>query len=81
MLAGDFNCDFLGTESSLRNFVEKLDLKTHNPLDNGSATYPSWGPTKRIDWILASKDMNFISHDTLNKSLSDHLAIVVNFSV
>ncbi|OGZ06901.1 MAG: hypothetical protein A2942_00345 [Candidatus Lloydbacteria bacterium RIFCSPLOWO2_01_FULL_50_20] len=80
VLAGDFNCDLVGNEPSLRNFIEKLDLQAYRPLSNDSATYPSWNPIRRIDWILASKNLNFISYKTLHNKISDHFAILANLS-
>ena len=80
VLAGDFNCDLIGEEASLRSFVRKLDLRAYESESKNFPTYPSWQPKKRIDWVLTSSDMNFTSYENLQNRMSDHLAIITNLS-
>ena len=81
ILAGDFNCNFFGKEESLRSFADKLDLKVCDPESKDLNTHPSWNPSKRIDWILASKEINFVSYETIKNRVSDHLAVFANLSI
>lgn len=81
VIAGDLNCDFMGNEDSMRSFVHRLDLVAHEPDSNELPTYPSWNPSKRIDWILASKELKLISYKTIKDRLSDHLAVFADISV
>jgi len=80
-IAGDMNCDFLGKERTLRSFANHLDLRVYDPGNKNLNTSPSWNPTKRIDWILASKDVNFISYKTIRNRISDHLAVFADLSI
>ena len=75
------NCDLLGAEKSLKFFVDQLNLKVCDPENQNLNTYPSWNPNKRIDWILLSKDLNFISYKTVGTIVSDHLAVFAKFSI
>ena len=81
IIAGDMNCDFLGKEQTLRSFVNQLDLRVYEPENKNLNTHPSWQPDKRIDWILTSKEMRFISYKTIKNRISDHLAIFANLSI
>src|SRR3989344_8598840 len=78
-IAGDFNCEFVGKEASLKTFTKNFELVAYEP-DNNLATYPSWNPSKRIDWILTSKGMRFMSYETLENKLSDHLVVFAMIS-
>ena len=75
ILAGDFNCDTKGAEKSLSNFISDLNLNTFEPYDENLNTHPSWQPSKRIDWILLSKNIEFTSYKLISDKVSDHLAI------
>lgn len=81
IVAGDMNCDFLGKEKSLRSFVDQLGLMVYDPENKNLSTYPSWCPQKRIDWILCSKEANFVSYQVVPDEVSDHLAIFANLSI
>ncbi|MDP3741028.1 MAG: endonuclease/exonuclease/phosphatase family protein [bacterium] len=80
VIAGDMNCNFLGKETSLRSFVNQLNLKVYDPENKDLNTSPSWNPYKRIDWILASKEIDFISYKTIANRVSDHLAVFAKLS-
>lgn len=73
VIAGDFNCDLVGKESSLRDFVKSLGLRVH---EAQKATYPAWNPQKSIDWILTSPKLAISPTTTLEDQLSDHLAVL-----
>ncbi len=81
MIAGDFNCDFLGKEDSLRSFVSQLHLKVFEPDGENMNTYPSWNPFKRIDYILPSRGLDLVSYKTPSDIVSDHLAVFAKFSM
>lgn len=81
IIAGDMNCDLRWKEKSLRSFIKNLDLSTFDSENNNLNTSPSWNPTERIDWILPSKEINFISHQTIGDVVSDHLAIFANLAI
>ena len=81
VISGDINCDFFGKEISLRSFVNQLNLKVYEPENKNLNTYPSWSPAKRIDWILSSKELNFISYKTISTRVSDHLAVFADLNI
>jgi endonuclease/exonuclease/phosphatase family metal-dependent hydrolase len=76
IISGDLNCDYVGRESSVRDFVKQLNLKVYDSSSRDLSTYPSWNPTKRIDWILASKDLEFYSYKVVKEKISDHLGVI-----
>ena len=80
ILAGDFNCDLLGREDTLRSFVAKHNLKTFES-ENKNPTFPSWHPDQRIDWILITPDLSFIDCATLPERVSDHLATLARLTI
>ncbi|MDO8521694.1 MAG: endonuclease/exonuclease/phosphatase family protein [bacterium] len=81
VIAGDMNCDFLGREISLRSFINQLNLRVYDPENQNLNTHPSWNPSKRIDWILTSKEIHFISYETIKNRVSDHLAVFARLSI
>ena len=74
VVMGDFNCQWQGKESSLRTLAGDLDLQAHQPDADDMATFPESG--ERLDWILISRELNFVSHRRLDDKLSDHLGVV-----
>jgi endonuclease/exonuclease/phosphatase family metal-dependent hydrolase len=80
IVAGDFNCDYSSKENLLLKFGERLGVQAFDPNNASLATYPSWSPKKRIDWILASKGCKFESYRTLEHRVSDHLAVFTTIS-
>ena len=74
VIMGDFNCDWKYSESTLHKLVELLDLKIYKPYDENLITFPANG--KRLDWILISQELEFVSHKILPDHISDHLAVV-----
>ena len=81
VIAGDMNCDFLGKEASLRSFVNRLNLNVYDPENKNINTSPSWNPDRRIDWILLSKEIGFISYKNINNQVSDHLAVFAELQI
>lgn len=81
VISGDFNCDFLGKEKSLRTFVNNLGLHAFEPENRNLNTNPSWNPVKRSDWILSSRELDFVSYKTIPDKISDHLAVYAGLSI
>lgn len=76
VVMGDFNSDWLAEESSLRILAERLDLVAYEPLAEGHATYPSGD--RRLDWILASRDLVIEHHRVVAEVISDHRMVVAD---
>ena len=70
VVLGDFNCEW---NEALRGLASQLGLHTVRP---AAATFPSQGPARRLDWILASRELEFVSYRVVATPLSDHLAVV-----
>lgn len=78
ILLGDLNCSPLEDPKTLQLLTHELnleacDLHLHRP------TYPSYRPLRRLDWILASPEIRFLTHATpLDRQVSDHLAVLAD---
>lgn len=72
ILMGDFNA---GSDSNaIKSLIELLDLKAYKFKRNGLVTFSRFN--KRFDWILISKDLEYISYEVLPDKISDHNAII-----
>ncbi|MCF8068927.1 MAG: endonuclease/exonuclease/phosphatase family protein [Desulfobacterales bacterium] len=74
IIMGDFNCEWDTENSAIRILAEKLDLKVYQPDNSAMHTFSKLN--RRIDWILISSDMEFVSYDTLQDPVSDHYGVV-----
>jgi endonuclease/exonuclease/phosphatase family metal-dependent hydrolase len=79
VVAGDFNCQWTDKEASLRALIEATGLHAWEPDSTALATYPGWN--KRLDWILISKDLEFVTYRVLPDVVSDHRAVVADLQV
>lgn len=67
ILMGDFNMD--PNDSTLKPIYNLLN----NTLEDNIFTYPSINPTRKIDYIFASKDIRVLDAQIPNLVASDHL--------
>jgi endonuclease/exonuclease/phosphatase family metal-dependent hydrolase len=74
VVMGDFNCEWSERRRSLDRLRRALKLRP--PAAPAHATFPSWRPLVRLDWILVSEELDFTSYETLPDRLSDHLGVV-----
>jgi len=70
IILGDFNTDWFTDESALKTIVENGDLKVYQPESKELGTYKEG--KDRLDWILISKDLEFVSYQVPEIILSDH---------
>ncbi len=70
IILGDFNTDWTTDESALKAIVEKGDFKVYQPGSTELGTYKNG--KHRLDWILISKELEFVSYDVPGLVLSDH---------
>lgn len=77
LVMGDLNCCLQKESSTFELFREHLDLHAHQP-EVPAPTFPSNNPRRRLDWVLASKELAFGGYHTLRSPLSDHLAVVAD---
>ena len=73
IILGDFNTDWSTDDSALRAIVGNGNLKVYKPEASGLGTYKSG--KHRLDWILISNDLEFISYAVPQVVLSDHLPV------
>jgi endonuclease/exonuclease/phosphatase (EEP) superfamily protein YafD len=79
IVAGDFNAG-PGTpvlravlDAGLIDAAERFGL-------GAAATWPAHGPVERLDYILATPDLQPVNARLLRTTASDHLPLVVDFS-
>jgi len=70
IILGDFNTDWDNDDSALRAIVEDGKLKAYQPEATDLGTYKKG--KHRLDWILISKDLEFVSYQVPQPVLSDH---------
>ena len=75
IIMGDFNSDWFASESVINAFVNESRFVTYKPED--AERYNTY-KDHRLDWILVSKDLEFVSYTVLSDVLSDHRMIVAD---
>ena len=72
ILMGDFNA---GSDSdAIKSLIDVLDLKAYKFNRDGLETFSRFN--KRFDWILISKELEYVSYEVLPDKISDHNAII-----
>lgn len=79
IILGDFNSDWLADELVVRALANDNGLKGYRPSADDLGTYPSGN--KRLDWILISETLEFISYEVLPDVLSDHKAVLAEIGL
>ena len=74
IIMGDFNSEWLAKESVIKELATQTRFITYRPDSGDYDTYKD----KRLDWILITKDMEFVSYEVLPDILSDHSMIVAD---
>jgi endonuclease/exonuclease/phosphatase family metal-dependent hydrolase len=70
IILGDFNADWTSKESAIKAIVSKGNFSVYQPEATGLGTYKSG--KHRLDWILISNDLEFVSYEVPQVVLSDH---------
>jgi len=76
---GDFNSTWNNSDSSVKKICSALNLRSYKPNDKNLSSFPF--TNKRIDWILISNQLEFVSYRTLDEQISDHLAVVCDIKL
>ncbi len=77
VLMGDFNCAYGRGRGILAHLISALGLKAYRP----TAKLPTFPlRRRRLDWILVSRELEFVQHETLPDVLSDHRAVLATVS-
>lgn len=77
VVLGDLNCSLSRERPAWLLLEELLDLTPWAP-ERDLPTFPVHRPSRRIDWILASSELEFVDYRTLRTPLSDHLGVVAD---
>lgn len=75
VILGDLNCDAEGATEAFRLLEERLGVVPYEP-GLEQPTFPAASPSRRLDWILASPELEFVSYRPIEAYLSDHLGVV-----
>jgi len=74
LVMGDLNCEWSELGTTLDHVAASLGLQAYAPESKEMETFPNLG--RRIDWILASSEIEILSYEVMPEVLSDHLGIV-----
>jgi len=74
IVMGDFNCEHVWNEETFKILQEGLGLTAYQPRAADMDTFPLW--KMRLDWILVSPELEFVSYEVLPDTLSDHRGVV-----
>lgn len=75
VVLGDLNSQWSHARDGVRRLAAAVSLEAYRADDNGASTFPSDAPRKRIDWILISPELEFVSGTVIPTRVSDHLAV------
>ena len=70
VILGDFNTDWDSDDTSLRAIADNGKFTLYEPQDTTLGTYKNG--KHRLDWILISRDLEFVSYTVPQVLLSDH---------
>jgi len=76
IIMGDFNTDWTTDESAIKAIVANGNLKVYQPEARQLGTYKNG--KHRLDWILISKDLEFVSYEVPQIVLSDHQPVLAS---
>ncbi len=79
IILGDFNSDWLADDSVVRELAGQSGLQVYRPEASDLGTYGA--NRRRLDWILISADLEFLSYRVLPEILSDHRAVVAEIGL
>jgi len=79
IILGDFNSNWFSKKSIIKRLAEEGKLKVYKPQAENLPTYVSSG--QRLDWILISSELEFVSYKVLPDKLSDHLMVVAEIQL
>ena len=74
IIMGDFNSEWLAEVSVIKELATKSRFVSYRPESLDYNTYKS----KRLDWVLVTKELEFVNYQVLPDVLSDHAMIVAD---
>jgi len=79
IIMGDFNMQYNEQKALIADLTTALDLHTWRPLEQDLVTFQRSG--KRLDWILISREFEFLSHEVLGDAVSDHQPVLAEITI
>jgi len=76
IILGDFNTDWSTDNSALKTIASNGKLKVYQPESTELGTYKNG--KHRLDWILISKDLEFVNYEVAEIILSDHQPVLAS---
>jgi endonuclease/exonuclease/phosphatase family metal-dependent hydrolase len=73
IVLGDFNEDWSLEDSAVRRIASDLGLQAFTP---DAADFGTYKRTKRLDWILISRELEFVDYAVLPDVVSDHRGVI-----
>lgn len=77
IIMGDFNSEWLAHEYMVERFAEKSALHV---FEADSDQYNTYG-SKRLDWVLMSKNLEFVRYRVDDAKLSDHHVVITDIKI
>ena len=74
IIMGDFNSEYLADISVIKELATKSRFVSYKP---EAVDYNSY-KNKRLDWILVTKELEFVNYRVLPDSLSDHAMVLAD---
>jgi len=74
IIMGDFNSEWLAEASAIKDLAKKSRFVTYEPAGDTYSSYKN----KRLDWILTTRDMEFVNYEVLPDTLSDHAMVLAD---
>ena len=80
IIMGDFNMEYDKRRNALLpKLTAALNLHTWKPHDKKMTTYPKL--SKRLDWVLVSREFKFTSYEVLEDRISDHRPVIARVTL
>jgi endonuclease/exonuclease/phosphatase family metal-dependent hydrolase len=79
IIMGDFNMEYGEQRALLADLTTALDLHTWQPQGEDLVTFQRSG--KRLDWILVSREFEFLHHEILGDVVSDHQPVLADITL
>ncbi len=75
IVLGDLNSQWENENDAVRLLVSKLRLEAYRPVSNELNTFHASAARKRIDWVLISRELEFVGYRVWPDRVSDHLGV------
>jgi len=78
VVMGDMNSSWSGDVGRL---AAALELRAFEPHEARQRTFPAFHPVARLDWILISRELTFVTYAAVPAVVSDHLGVAADVIV